>query len=84
MFDPKIFDEMAKKFTENLPTQFQVMKADIENNFRTALQFTFSKLDLVTRQEFDIQTQVLAKTREKIEQLEAQVKALEEKINPSK
>lgn len=84
MFDPKIFDEMAKKFTENLPTQFQVMKTDIENNFRTALQITFSKLDLVTRQEFDIQTQVLAKTREKIEQLEAQVKALEEKINPSK
>lgn len=52
---------------------------DIEKNVRSLMTQGFQKLDLVTREEFDLQTQVLAKTRAKLEELEAKVSALENK-----
>ena len=52
---------------------------DIEKNVKAMMSQGFSKLDLVTREEFDLQTQVLAKTRAKLEELEAKVNALENK-----
>jgi BMFP domain-containing protein YqiC len=52
---------------------------DLEKNVRGLMTQGFQKLDLVTREEFDLQTQVLAKTRAKLEELEAKVNALEEK-----
>lgn len=55
---------------------------DIEKNVKTMLNQGFSKLDLVTREEFDIQAQVLAKTRVRLELLEARVAELEAKLNP--
>jgi len=53
---------------------------DIEKNVKAMMTQGFSKLDLVTREEFDVQNQVLAKTRAKLEALEARVQALEEKL----
>jgi BMFP domain-containing protein YqiC len=53
---------------------------DIEKNVKSMMTQGFSKLDLVTREEFDVQNQVLAKTRARLEALEAQVQALEEKL----
>ncbi len=52
---------------------------DMEKNVRSLMTQGFQKLDLVTREEFDLQTQVLAKTRAKLEELEAKVNALENK-----
>ena len=54
---------------------------DLEKNVRGLMSQGFQKMDLITRQEFDIQVQVLAKTRAKLEALEAKVGALEAKIN---
>ena len=54
---------------------------DLEKNVRGLMNQGFQKMDLITRQEFDIQIQVLAKTREKLEELEAKVEALQAKIN---
>lgn len=54
---------------------------DVEKNMRAMLNQGFSKLDLVTREEFDIQAQVLAKTRVRLELLEARVAELEAKLN---
>lgn len=68
------FDDMQarlNKLLENTPAK------DLERNMRSVLTQGFSKLDLVTREEFDIQAQVLAKTRAKLEALEARVAELE-------
>jgi hypothetical protein len=56
----------------------QALRADIESNFKSVLQAGLSRLDLVTRQEFDVQAGVLARTREKLVALEARLQALEE------
>ena len=68
------FEDMQAKFSkaiENSPAK------DLEKNFKSMMTQGFSKLDLVTREEFDIQAQVLAKTRAKLELLEARVAELE-------
>jgi BMFP domain-containing protein YqiC len=68
------FDDLQSKINqalENSPAK------DIEKNVKTMLSQGFSKLDLVTREEFDVQMQVLAKTRAKLEALEARVTELE-------
>ncbi len=85
MFDSKVFDEIAKKLSDVLPDSLRNVKADLEKNFRSILQSTFSKMDLVTRDEFDAQVKVLSKTRLKLEELIDKVDDLEEKKKkPSK
>ena len=80
MIDPKAFDDLAKRFTEALPPSFRQFQADMEKNFHAALQAAFAKLELVTREEFDVQQAVLARTRAKLEEMERQVAALEAKV----
>lgn len=75
MLPPFQIDEITKKILDILPFG-QGIEEDIKNQIKMVLQATFAKLDLVSREEFDVQTQVLAKTREKIETLEKQVQAL--------
>jgi BMFP domain-containing protein YqiC len=74
MLNAKIFDDLSAKLSE-------VMKSspakDIEKNVRALLMQGFAKLDLVTREDFDIQAQVLARTREHLTALEVRVAALE-------
>ena len=73
-FDTKFFDEMSSKLNEavaNSPAK------DFEKNARALLAQGFAKLDLVTREEFDVQTQVLAKAREQLNALEARIAELE-------
>ncbi|APF02414.1 TPA: accessory factor UbiK family protein [Legionella pneumophila] len=72
MFDPKQFDELANKLFATLPTSLQNFEKDIQQKFKEVLQSTFSRMDLVTREEFDVQCKVLARTREKLEQLQHQ------------
>lgn len=81
MFDPKILDDLAAKFSAALPSSVHELKADAEKTFRATLQGAFTKLDLVTRDEFEVQSQVLARTRAKLDDLEAKVRELEAKIS---
>ncbi|ABI55438.1 ubiquinone biosynthesis accessory factor UbiK [Alkalilimnicola ehrlichii MLHE-1] len=77
MLDPKTLDEMARKFTANLPEGVQQFQREVEQNVRASLQAGFSRLDLVTREEFDAQARVLARTRAQLEELTQRVEALE-------
>jgi hypothetical protein len=77
MIDTKKFEEVVQSFTNALPSGFTNIQADVEKNVRAAMSATFAKLDLVTREEFDIQTQVLHRTREKLEALAIRVAELE-------
>jgi BMFP domain-containing protein YqiC len=74
MIDPKTIEEIGAKMSALLASS---PAKDIERNAKAVMSGMFSKLDLVTREEFDIQAQVLARTREKLKQLEARVEALE-------
>jgi len=84
MIDPKYFDDLAKKLMAALPTSLQNIEKDIQQKFKDVLQAAFSHLDLVTREEFDVQTKVLARTREKLELLQQQVNALSMEQNSKK
>ena len=78
--DPKIFSELNERMREvfaNSPA------ADLEKNLRAMLASLFAKLDLVTREEFDVQRQVLLRTREQLNRLELQLAALEQKVAPT-
>jgi BMFP domain-containing protein YqiC len=72
-------DNIAKKLAEAVPEGLRSMRDDLETNFRSVLRASLAKLDLVTREEFEVQEAVLAKTRAKLEALEAKVKELEGK-----
>ncbi|MEX1081759.1 MAG: accessory factor UbiK family protein [Halofilum sp. (in: g-proteobacteria)] len=71
------FDEVAERLGRMLPEGAREMRDDFERNARTMMQSTLSRMDLVTREEFDVQADVLARTREQLEQMEARVTALE-------
>ncbi len=81
MIDSSI-DNLVKRLGNSLPSGLHHFREDLEKNFRAILQSSFAKLDLVTREEFDIQRAVLARTRGKLEVLEKQVANLEEKRLP--
>jgi BMFP domain-containing protein YqiC len=68
---------LAKKLADSLPGGLRAMREDLEQNFRSVLKGGLQKLDLVTREEFEVQEAVLARTREKLEALEKQVAELE-------
>jgi ubiquinone biosynthesis accessory factor UbiK len=73
-------EEMARKFVSGLPTALSSMRAELEANFRAALQGAAGRFDLATRSEFDVQTKVLERARQRIAQLEARLAALEERL----
>ncbi len=76
-FDPKTLDDLARRLMDAVPPGLAAMRRDVEDNFRAVLQSALSRLDLVTRQEFDVQAGVLRRTREQLESLEARLRALE-------
>ncbi len=82
--DPKIFDDLAAKLTDAVPPGLKALQNDMEKNFHSILQGTFNKLELVTREEFDVQAGVLARTRSKLEALQKQVDALEQAVRDAK
>lgn len=79
MLDPKKLEEIAKNISDAIPPGLKSMADEVESKVKQNLQSQLSKLDFVTREEFDIQSQVLIRTREKIEALEARIAALEPK-----
>lgn len=70
-------DRLARKLAEAVPEGLRSARADLEENFRSVLRSSLAKLDLVTREEFDVQQGVLARTREKVEALERRLATLE-------
>lgn len=74
MLDPKIFEDLSQRLGALIAAS---PAADVEKNARALLASVFSKLDLVSREEFDIQTQVLLRTREKLKAIEARLDELE-------
>lgn len=72
--DFQTLDEITRRLAAAVPTELKSARAEIEAQFRTILEATFNKMDLVTREEFEIQKKVLARTREKLEAIEDSMK----------
>jgi len=77
MINAKKIEEIAKQVTDAIPPGLKNLANDFEDKTKTVLQRKLSQLDVVTREEFDIQTQVLIKTRTKLADLEARLAELE-------
>ena len=69
-------DELSKRISSLIPGDIKHLQNDIEKNVRSLLQTSLNKMNLVTREEFDVQSAVLQRTREKLEQLEKQLAQL--------
>ena len=70
-------DDLARRLLERVPPALRAVQDELETNFRAVLRERLSKLDLVTRDEFEAQTRVLERTRARLEALEAKLAALE-------
>jgi len=79
MLNMKLIDDLARQISETIPAGMKDLQVDVKKNIRTLLEGTLAKLDLITREEFDVQSRVLARTREKLEHLERLVSELEKK-----
>ncbi|WP_137223440.1 accessory factor UbiK family protein [Shewanella sp. MEBiC00475] len=80
MINPKKIEELAKQLSDNLPNGVKQFAGEFEERSKQVLQNQLMKLDVVSREEFEVQQHVLLKTREKLETLQAQVNELEKKL----
>jgi BMFP domain-containing protein YqiC len=76
-FDPRLIDDLARRLASAVPENVAAVGRDLEQNFKGVLQAQLARLDLVTREEFDVQSAVLKRTREKLTALEQRLAALE-------
>jgi hypothetical protein len=75
-------DELARRLAESVPESVRAFGRDLEGNFKAVLQAQLSKLDLVSRQEFDVQAAILERTQAKLNAMEARLKEIEGKLTP--
>ncbi len=80
MFDPKKIEQIAKQIHESMPQSVKDLGSDVEQKVRQVIQGQLNKLDVVSREEFDVQTQVLLRTREKLTQMEEKLAEIESKL----
>jgi ubiquinone biosynthesis accessory factor UbiK len=78
----KNLDELARRLADSVPESVRSFGRDLEGNFKAVLQAQLAKLDLVSRQEFDVQAALLARTQSTLAALEARLKELEAKLSP--
>lgn len=83
MLDPKQLDDLTRRLAVSLPKGMQTLRDDMARNLRASLEAGLSRLDLVSREEFEVQSAVLARTREKLTRLEARVAELEAQGAPA-
>jgi hypothetical protein len=76
-FDPRMIDDLARRLAGAVPESVVALRRDLEQNFKGVLQSQLARLDLVTREEFDVQAAVLKRTREKLAAIEQRLAALE-------
>ncbi|GGW85088.1 ubiquinone biosynthesis accessory factor UbiK [Alteromonas halophila] len=81
MLDPKKLEEIAKQLSDAVPPGVRNAAEGAETKMKQILQSQLARLDVVTREEFDIQSQVLIRTREKLEAMEERITALEAQLN---
>lgn len=77
MIDASIIDDIANKMSQLIPSELKKLHQDFEVQAKRILKAQLTELELVTREEFDVQTKVLQKTRAKLEALELQLSELE-------
>jgi BMFP domain-containing protein YqiC len=78
-FDPRIIDDLARRLAGSVPESVVALRRDLEQNFKGVLQSQLARMELVTREEFDVQAAVLKRTREKLAALEKRLAAVEAK-----
>ena len=78
--NPNSLDELAKRLAESVPESVKAFGRDMEGNFKAVLQAQLSKLDLVSRQDFDVQAAILERTQARLAEMESRLKDLEAKI----
>ncbi|MDD9196530.1 accessory factor UbiK family protein [Aliivibrio sp. S3MY1] len=81
MFDPKKLEQVAKQIHDSMPKPVKELGSDVEQKVRQVIQGQLNKLDVVGREEFDVQTQVLLRTRQKLTAMEQKMAELEEKLS---
>jgi BMFP domain-containing protein YqiC len=80
MLDPKFFDDLAQRLNAAVPEGVRALQQDVDRNLRAAVQAALNRLDLVTREEFDVQSKVLARTRAQVDALGRRVAELEAQV----
>ena len=80
MIDLKSIDDLARRLSDLVPPGLKDARTDLEQNFRSTLRAGLGRLDLVTREEFEVQRAVLLRTREKIDALERTLQVLEARL----
>lgn len=83
MIDPGRLDDLARRIQASLPPGLDAVREDVTQNVRAVIAAGIARMDLVEREEFDVQSAVLARTREKLEALEVRVRQLEESLEAS-
>jgi ubiquinone biosynthesis accessory factor UbiK len=81
MLDPQKLEQFAKQITDAMPEGIKSMANETETKVKQVIQAQLAKMDIVTREEFDVQSQVLLRTREKLKALETRLDALENNSN---
>jgi len=82
LFNANTLDDLARRLADSVPESVRAFGRDLEGNFKAVLQAQLAKLDLVTRQEFDVQAAILERTSAKLTAMEARLKDMEAKIAP--
>jgi ubiquinone biosynthesis accessory factor UbiK len=82
MIDLNPIDDLARRLSDLVPPGLRESREDLQRTFKSALQSGLSRLDLVTREEFEVQRAVLLRTREKLDALERELTALESRTTP--
>ena len=79
MLDPRQIEDIAAKLGQVIPPGLKGLRRELEDNFRAVLRANLEKFDLVSRERFDVQAELLARTQARLATLEARLKALEQK-----
>lgn len=75
--DPRFIDDLAQRLSESVPAGLRSLQRDLEGNFKAVLRSALARLDLVTREEFEVQSAVLARTRARLKEFELRIAAME-------
>jgi ubiquinone biosynthesis accessory factor UbiK len=79
VIDPRLIDDLARRLGGSLPESLRSLREDLEQNFKATLQSALGRLDLVTREEFDLRADMLEHARVRLADLEQRLEALEQK-----
>ena len=82
MFDPKNLEDLAARLARVLPPGLKGLRTELEDNFRAVLRANMERFDLVSRERFEAQAELLARTQAKLEAMEQRLKKIEMNSSP--